>query len=94
MCEKEIREKLSKLCLIEEIKWPKEVKGFSSLRKAEIISSESPSTITEGRWSSRAKEMFDNKDNVINIISKLSRSTDKTINCKKKTNEMLIIIIG
>ena len=33
-------------------------------------------------------------DNVINVISKLSRSTDKTINCKKKTNEMLIIIIG
>lgn len=33
--------------------------------------------------------VFDNKDNVINVISKLSRSTDKTINCrKKKTNEM------
>ena len=38
--------------------------------------------------------VFDNKDNVINVISKLSRSTDKTINCKMKTNEMLIIIIG
>ena len=37
--------------------------------------------------------VFDNKDNVINVISKLSRSTDKTINCKMKTNEMLIIII-
>ena len=57
VCEKEIQEKLARLCLIEEIKWPKEVKDSSSLCKAEIINSESPSTITEGRWSSRAKEM-------------------------------------
>ena len=57
MCEKEIQEKIPRLCLIEEIKWPKEVKDSSSLRKAEIINCESPSTITEGRWSSRAKEM-------------------------------------
>ena len=49
--------KTSSLCLIEEIKWPKEVKDSSSLCKAEIINSESPSTITEGRWSSRAKKM-------------------------------------
>ena len=35
----------------------KEVKDSSSLHKAEIINSESPSTITEGRWSSRVKEM-------------------------------------
>ena len=57
VCEKEIQEKTSRLCLTEEIKWPKEVKDFSSLCKAEIINSESPSTIIEGRWSSRAKEM-------------------------------------
>ena len=57
MCEKEIQEKIPRLCLIEQIKWPKEVKDSSSLRKAEKINSESPSTITEGRWSSRAKEM-------------------------------------
>ena len=57
MCEKEIQEKLARLCLIEEIKWPKEVKDSSSLHKVEIINSESPSTITEGRWSSRVKEM-------------------------------------
>ena len=57
VCEKEIQEKIPRLCLIEQIKWPKEVKDSSSLRKAEIINSESPSTITEGRWSSRAKEM-------------------------------------
>ena len=57
VCEKEIQEKIPWLCLIEEIKWPKEVKDSSLLRKAEIITSESPSTIIEGRWSSRAKEM-------------------------------------
>ena len=57
VCEKEIQEKIPRLCLIEQIKWPKEVKDSSSLRKAEIINSESPSTITEGRWSSRAKEI-------------------------------------
>ena len=57
VCEKEIQEKTSSLCLIEEIKWPKEVEDPSSLCKAEIINSESPSTITEGRWSSRAKKM-------------------------------------
>ena len=57
MCEKEKQEKIPRLCLIEEIKWPKEEKHSSLLRKAEIINSESPSTIIEGRWSSRAKEM-------------------------------------
>ena len=57
MCEKEIQEKIPRLCLIEQIKWPKEVKDSSSLHKAEIINSESPSIITKGRWSSRAKEM-------------------------------------
>ena len=57
MCEKEIQEKIPRLCLIEEIKWPKEVKDSSSLHKAEMINSKSPLIITEGRWSSRAKEM-------------------------------------
>ena len=57
MCEKDIQEKIPRLCLIEQIKWPKEVKDSSSLHKAEIINSESPSIITKGRWSSRAKEM-------------------------------------
>ena len=57
MCEKEIQEKASRFYLTEEIKWPKEENDSSSLRKAEIINFEVPSTITKGRWSSRAKEI-------------------------------------
>ena len=57
MCEKEIQEKAYRFCLTEEIKWPNEEKDSSSLRKAEIINYESPSTITKGRWSSRVKEI-------------------------------------
>ena len=55
MCEKEIQVQECKKCLIEEIKWPKEEKDSSSFLKAEMTTSESPSTIKEGRLRSIAK---------------------------------------
>ena len=40
---------------MEEIKWPKEEKDSSSFLKAEMTTSESPSTMKEGRLRSIAK---------------------------------------